>query len=471
MNREFAGNAVLVVVLNLLVKSFYLFGIDRTVQNVLPPEVYGLYFTLFNFAFLFQVIADFGLQNFNLRNVSRHRQLLEKYFPYLLSLKIALGLAFVTITLLVGYWWGFEQHVTPTHLLLGGIALNQVLQTGIVFLRTNLAGLGFYRLDSWFSVLDKALLVIIGSLLLWGGFQYSFTVWWLIGMHTVAYLITLLALLWQLKPHFPNGLRLRWQPALQLSLLKQSAPFAWVLVLMTAYTRMDAIMIEKLAPLGAEEAGYYAAAYRLLDASNLAGFLLAGLLLPMFSRLLKEGESIIPLTRLGISTIGAGAISLSISVWMFAEPIMTLLYKHTSEDSATMLQWLMLTFIPVGGGYVYGSLLVANDNLRSLNRVFALGLLVNLCLNIWWIPEHGAAGAAKATFITQLLVFVAQYRLAVHLLQLPSHAGLWWRMVALAAWVAGCAWGLQPWDIGWFVKFMLCISVGVGGAFALGLLM
>jgi len=55
MNKEFTSNAILIVVLNLLVKSFYLFGIDRTVQNILPEGEYGLYFTPFMFGLFFLV--------------------------------------------------------------------------------------------------------------------------------------------------------------------------------------------------------------------------------------------------------------------------------------------------------------------------------------------------------------------------------------------------------------------------------
>jgi O-antigen/teichoic acid export membrane protein len=108
MTRAFTANAILIVSLNLLVKSFYLFGIDRTVQNTLPEGEYGLYFTLFNFAFLFQVVSDFGLHNFNARHVAQSRHLLGKYFPHLFSLKLLLGLGFFLLLALVGGTMGFS---------------------------------------------------------------------------------------------------------------------------------------------------------------------------------------------------------------------------------------------------------------------------------------------------------------------------------------------------------------------------
>jgi len=42
MKREFSTNLILLVAINLVVKPLYIFGIDRTVQNEVGTEVYGL---------------------------------------------------------------------------------------------------------------------------------------------------------------------------------------------------------------------------------------------------------------------------------------------------------------------------------------------------------------------------------------------------------------------------------------------
>ncbi len=469
MNREFAGNALLVVVLNLVVKSFYLFGIDRTVQNALPPGEYGLYFTLFNFAFLFQILSDFGLHNYNLRNLSQSRHLLQKYFPHLLALKLLLGVGFVAVTVGVGWVWGFGAHI---YLLLF-VALNQLLQTFLLFLRTNLSGLGFYRLDSWVSVLDKSLLILIGGALLWWPpLRAHFSLLTFVWAHTATYLIAIGVVGWVLLPHLSGGALLRWHRPTLLWLLRASMPFALILFLMTAYTRLDAVMIEKLLPDGALQADWYASAFRLLDAANMAGYLLAGLLLPMFARLLKEQSSVLPLAQLSISTIWAGAITLAVSVYAFADPLMGSLYSHDSRHTADILRWLILTFIPMGGGYVYGSLLVAQGSLRPLNAIFAIGLVANVVLNLVFIPTWGAAGAAMATLVTQSLVFVGQYGAAHRILHLPHDWGLWLRAAALAAIVAGfsaaCPAFLPGWP--WLVHFLASMGVGGIAALALGLI-
>jgi drug/metabolite transporter (DMT)-like permease len=81
LNREFLLNAVFLVLVNLLIKPFYVFGIERTVQERVGTEQYGLYATLFSFAYLLFMVNDFGIHYFNSRTVARHPQLAAKLFP------------------------------------------------------------------------------------------------------------------------------------------------------------------------------------------------------------------------------------------------------------------------------------------------------------------------------------------------------------------------------------------------------
>ena len=52
MNREFLINALFLVLVNLLIKPFYVFGIERVIQDRVGAETYGLYATLFSFSSL-----------------------------------------------------------------------------------------------------------------------------------------------------------------------------------------------------------------------------------------------------------------------------------------------------------------------------------------------------------------------------------------------------------------------------------
>jgi O-antigen/teichoic acid export membrane protein len=414
MLRQFFQTAVLVLSLSVLVKGVYLFGIDRTVQNVLPPADYGLYFTLFNFSWLFQIFADFGLQNYNSRELAQARGRLVKYFPHLLLLKLALCGLYLLVVLGVGVLWGYERVAIG---LLAMIGLNQALQSLQLYLRSNLAGLGFYRADSVVSVLDKAFVILICGGLLIGLPQ--FRIEYFVLSQTAAWLLTM-GLTYGLLRSRLRGIRLQWRPRTLLVLLRRSAPFALVVFLMTIYTRIDAVMLERLHPEGRVEAAVYAMGYRLLDAANVFGFAVAGLLLPMFARQLAKREDVRPLLFGSGGAVLVVAVMAALVIGRWATEVITFLYVNGGPRGGVVLQYLMVAFVATSGGYVFGTFLTAAGKLRRLNGLFLLGILLNVGLNWWLIPTQGAIGAALATAGTQWLILGGQLLIASRMWSQPA---------------------------------------------------
>jgi len=463
MNREFLVNIALLITANLLIKPFYLFGIDRTVQNVVPEGDYGLYFSLFNFTLIFQIVNDFGIQNYNNRNISQHRQLLEKYFPNVLVLKFFLMGGYFAVLLLFAAFSGYELAYFPLLLLIG---LNQVLNSLILFLRSNISGLGRYRLDSLLSVLDRLLLIIIAGALLWApAFRSQFRIEWFVYAQTVAYLLTagiVFSMVYRRLAYF----RPRLRPAFLWLILRESYPYALVIFLMTLYTRIDGVMIERMLTEGAVEASLYASAYRLLDACNVIGFLFAGLLLPMFARSIKLALPVAPLAGMSFRMLFSGALTLATAAYFYRTEIMEALYVSGGAYSGRILGLLMGGFVAISGSYIYGALLTAGGYLMRMNRLFVISIGLNVGMNLLLIPPQGAAGAALATLVTQAFVFVAQWLLARKLFGIPSAFADAVRLAGFTASVLFMAsilqWGMAAW---WPVKFGLTILVGVLLAF------
>ena len=468
VKREFLINIIFLLLVNLLIKPFYIFGIDRTVQNTVEPGDYGLYFALFNFTYLFQIINDFGVQNFNNRNIAQHNQLLGKYFPSILMLKGLLAAIYLIVVFAFAMLSGYEA--LHYHLLIM-IGLNQVLLSLVLFLRTNISGLGMYRLDSLLSVLDKLLLIGICSVLLWGApFQGQFQIEWFVYAQTSSLGLTALVVFLLVNSRIER-LQFRFKPQMLWLILKKSYPFALVVFLMTAYTRIDGVMIERMLANGRIEADYYASAYRLLDASNMFGFLFAGLLLPMFARMIKKGEALSDLLLFSFQFIWAGAVTLAISTFFVQEHIMILLYDTGNAYSGAILGYLMISFIAISGSYIYGTLLTANGSLMKMNIIFLGGVILNVVLNLMLIPREAALGAAIATCVTQFLVFLGQVLLAYRELKLRFVPQLVLRLFLFLTAVVGIGYllsGLESWN--WTVKFLLHISAGIGLAFLFKLL-
>ncbi|MFI5220594.1 MAG: polysaccharide biosynthesis protein, partial [Bacteroidia bacterium] len=61
MQKKFITNLGFLLFLNLLIKPFWILGIDRSVQNTVGAEIYGQYYALFNFSFLLNILLDIGI--------------------------------------------------------------------------------------------------------------------------------------------------------------------------------------------------------------------------------------------------------------------------------------------------------------------------------------------------------------------------------------------------------------------------
>ncbi len=462
MQKKFLTNLALLLVVNLLVKPFWIFGIDRTVQNTVGADDYGFYATLFNFSFLFNILLDLGINNFNNRNIAQHQHLVSKHFSRLIVTRLGLGLLYGGVTLLAGWALGYGANYLQ---LLLWLAFNQFLAYTILYLRSNLSGLHLFRTDSLLSVLDRSLMILICGALLWGDFTgQRFQIEWFVYAQSGSYLLTLCIAFVALYPRL-EGFRPRFDWRFSLTVLRQSIPYALLILLMTFYYKVDAVMIERLLPDGARQVGIYYQGFRLLDAAHMIAVLFAGLLLPILSRMLKQGEAVEEMLGLSVRLLAVPAFVLAVACWLFQEEIMALLYQEQTAASAPILGMLMAAFVPIAFTYVFGTLLTANGSLRQLNWMGVGGVVLNIGLNWVMIPSLEAYGAAVASCITQLLTALAQMWIARQLFGFTIPVKFVLHLLGFALSVLLLAWGIDQWASAWSLRFWTFI----GGAILLAI--
>ena len=354
---------------------------------------------------LFGIILDLGLTNYNNKNIAQNNHILSKYFSGLLTFKFLLSIFYFFITFIVGYVVGYNS---DRFILLLFLSVNQFLISLILFMRSNISGLHLFGIDSLLSVLDKVLMIIFCSILLWGNLiTEPFSILHFVYAQTIAYIITTVVVfsivifktkVFSFQLNFP----------FLIVTLKQTLPYAFLVLTMTFYYRLDAIMLDLMLVDGEHQAAIYAQAYRLLDASSQIGVLFAGLLLPMFAMMIAKKQKLDDLVKLSFSLLFVPASILAIFCFFYGDNIIDLLYDNYSPSSSNVLRILMFCFVAIAGTYIYGTLLTSNGSLKQLNSIAVIGLFLNLVLNLVLIPIYKAEGSAIASLITQFIVLVVQ---------------------------------------------------------------
>ena len=439
MQKKLLSGLFWILLANLIVKPLWILGIEVGVQNAVGNEMYGFYFAVFNLAYIFNILLDLGVTNFNTRNIAQHPQLITKHLSGILGLKMCLLGLYLLVTFTVGALLGYGSDEFS---LLAWLTVAQFLNSLILYLRSNFEGLLLFKWDSLLSVTDRVLMILICGTLLWGPhfsfFNFHFSIYHFVYAQVAAYALTaLLALVViarKAKLHL-SPFTFHLSPAFSLVILKKSAPFALLVLLMASYNRIDPILLRSMASDG--EAGIYAGAFRLLDALTMVAYLVSIPLLPVFSKLCKElkpaaanssfithHSSLTDILRLVFWPMMLFAVGVSVACALWAEPLMGLLYPGRGAMYVPVFRVVIFGIIPIGITYIFGTLLTAGGYLRQLNIFAATTLVLNIVVNVLLIPRLGATGSAWASLSAQSFMALAQLLLAIRLFRLPATAFL-----------------------------------------------
>lgn len=454
--------------INFLVKPLYLFGVDQHIQNIVGTSSYGMYVVVFNLAFLLQFIHEPGIQSFNSQNIAKNPQSLVYHLPRILGVKSMLLIIYALALMVAFLLKGLSDEYAHLMLIVG---INLFLSTLFIYLRSNLSSIGKYRQDSLISSLDKLLMLIILGIASWvEPFQSQFNILWLAYGQMIAFLISCIIALWLLYRQVKT-ISILWDKTYFIQLLRWSYPYALILLSMTAYTKMDAIMIEHILDDGGYETGIYAAAFRFFDAANMVGYLFAALLLPMYASHIKDKAVLNDLLQTGMKLMAVISFIAAGTLMAFGYEVLNLGLRGVTAYYESVLIYLMLSFVMISTAYLFGTLLVSAQKLKKVNILYGLGVLLNFSINIYLIPRYKALGAAQATFITQTIMTVGQIYLVYQVMNIRISLRLWLNIGIFAFLCVVIFYSIQHihW-MPWYTSALIGILLSSAGAFITGLL-
>jgi O-antigen/teichoic acid export membrane protein len=338
------------------------------------------------------VVLDPGITNFNNRHIAQNNQLLTKYFSRISVFKLALTVPYF-ILLLIWYFIFSEQNKTELHLVIL-LGFSQILNSIVLYNRSNLSGLHLFKTDTFISILDKMLMIIFVGVFLYipslKGFLdiQLFCILQLLSFGITAVVSFFIVKFYCINPSF------KFDKKFCFLIIKESFPFALLALLMVLYAKIDTVLLKMMHPNGNEEVGIYAAAYRLIDAANMIAILFSGLLYPIFSRLIKDKKSVEPMVKTGFKLLVFPAFAFAVVVYVFSMPLMELLYLQHAAFAGKLLGLLLISFVASCITYVCGTLLTANGNIQLLNKIAAIAVIFNVLSNLIFIPEYGAIACA-----------------------------------------------------------------------------
>ncbi len=393
-------NIVLVIVLNLLVKPFWIFYIDRVVQVQNGNTVFGIYGKYLSLSIVLNILLDMGISNHNQLTVAQNINSASTDFTKFWNTKLLLAGIYLLVMHGIFFMLGSPSSEYPLFLM---VSLIQVGTSLAIYVRSSVSGLHLFRYDAWLSVVDKFFVLVVATSIIYG-MSHKLTVTYFAALQALGFFIVVVLGLVILGLH--KSVFRRFSVAQLKQALYQGFPFAILIFSMGLYTRFDFFLIERYATRGAQAAGEYMAAYRFIDMIGGVGFLLANILLPVFARnLYKNKSSQSQIDFYTLLFMGGGFILASF-IHYYSQEICTFLYKEGIDSTSQILSILIWSVPAMFLTNIFSSYLTAAKDLRTLILLAGFAALLYVGINISLLPTLGTKLTSSLSVITFWLLAI-----------------------------------------------------------------
>jgi O-antigen/teichoic acid export membrane protein len=374
----------------------------------------GLYAVAVNLWLYASIVADFGLGTWLTREVARlagteHREQARRTVADALGLRLVLAALALPALLIAGLLAGLVQGGGPDRVLLVTLAL---LGAGLLPGAVSAAGTALfnaYEEMTFPAAVQLGTAVVTtgaGAALLLLGFDVVALGWvsLLVNLATAAVFAFACA-----RRFFPLGAHLR--PARQLALAREALPLMLNSLLNNVFFRFD---VQVLQSKGTAVVGYYANAYKVVDAAGAvpSSFVLA--LFPLLARRAASdegpgaaGDGVSRVYGLATKLLVSTALAIAVPLTYLAGDLVLWLWGPDFLPDSAIALAILIWFLPLSffnGLTQY--VLIAIGRQSRITLAFAVAALFNVGANLLLIPRYGYVAAAAVTIVSEVVLLV-----------------------------------------------------------------
>ncbi|HYW22571.1 MAG TPA: flippase [Terriglobales bacterium] len=354
---------------------------------------YGRYTTLVAYSALVSVIADLGLSPLYTREAARAPGRIPEFLATLLSGKVLLAVVASLVLALALALVGLGGLVVPGAALL-------VVTTYSGLLRNTFYARGRMEFEAVAILAETA---ILATLILAGarlGAGVAYFVW----AYAASYGFTCVYCLVVIPLFGLGGPRLGFDLALFRSWLRMAAPFALGAFLTNVYFRADVTILQHFKPF--QEVGWYTFAYKPFEALQFVPLAVQAAVYPVLAVYYRGSRE-----RLGVAYARFFKIlvvlgwPLTVGTFVLAVPVGRLFQLYPQSIPALRILALAIVFLFVNSAFT--AMLFAIDRQDLFAWTTAIAVVVNVSLNLAFIPKFGYLAASATTVVTEAAFSVA----------------------------------------------------------------
>jgi O-antigen/teichoic acid export membrane protein len=366
----------------------------RLLARSLGPTRYGQWSTLLAITDIVGIVGSLGMENVAVRFATAEPEREDVWIGAATTLRAALTVPVIIVYVIVVILISRDQTMLVTGLIMSLLYVTSIWSTLRVAFRLRVRNDIFAGFVLANSVLWTGAVAVIAA---GGGGMVEFAIAFVAISVLVQGALGILA--FRAVPVRWRGARALWPRIARLSVIVGIGG-----ALTYAYGRIDQLLVFELSP-HASEAGLYAAMYKVLETAGFVPVAVMATLFPIMSGLYpSEPARLRRLTQQAIdylTIVSLGGLAFTIAA---AGAIVDLLLGPAYHAGTSALPVLMASFVPICIGFVGGNMVLATDLQRRYISYATLGLVVNVVLNVIFIPIYGFQAAAWVTLATEVVV-------------------------------------------------------------------
>ncbi len=402
--------------------NLLLFLLGFLMARLMGDSSFGAFAEASAFVGLFRILPDFGMSYASTLEIARDRSRAGALVGNLLGFQAALSLLTLALCLALGSLLYDRTQLLVVGLLCADLLLKAVKST----LRWLLKGFERFASESLSLLLERlalmaAVLLAIRSGSSLAGVALAFALVRL--LDTAALAAYVHAAVLRLAPRFETA---RWG-----ELLGRGLPFAYAGAMVTLFFQVDQVMIGQMR--GPQESGWYRAPVLVLEGLTLVPRILGYAFIPAMAAWHRSSPaSVTALYRRGVKYLLLAGLPVAAFGALAARPFVLLLFGAAYAPSAPAAELLIPACVFMFLSNFSETTLACIDRWRAIVAASTAALVLNVALNLAWIPRFGYLGAAWATLLTE----GAYCLLSAWALARAGHSAPWlelgWRPLACA---------------------------------------
>ncbi len=388
---QFAGKAITsaigVVTLGLLTRYLGVAG-------------YGEYTTIFAFLGFFAVIADFGLFPIVVRDIARNPEDRERIFGNILTLRILLAAGILVLAPLVALFIPKYSFDIKTGIAIGAFA------SFFLLLNQTLAGVfqANLRMDKFVVVETTGRLLILGLIIYC--IRQKFGLLTIIAVNGVGNLAAFLLSLVLVRSFLK--VRPRFDGAYLKRLIPEVLPLCAIIVLGVFYSKSDQIILSLV--WGSWEVGIYGAPYKIVEILATLPAVFSNSVLPIVSKYLADKDDrLFDGLQRAFDFLTLMAFPIVVGILAIAPSVIAIFAGSDFALSVPLLRIMVFSAGLIFFCTLFGNIVIAAGLQKHLVKVYAVGALANVVLNLIFIPLYSVYAAAVISVLTQVWACTVAY--------------------------------------------------------------